>query len=437
MEIHDEEIFTVISHCLKLPKESVTPHLRYHEIPSWDSLGHIYLITELERHFNIKIPHETIYVLNNVHLICSYIKNRTIAVSPPRNGNAGVSRGLKDIYFDETRISMIDPEGSRISYREYDLLYLMEHYSYEEAVFLMIFEHLPSKAELSNFLEQLFDLKEECFEYYSAQYSGREPAEQHLAILDFIFYLNNIQDKTRLLPYKIYGAALLFLCLVNGYKYQSNFTIDHLLENTFALKNRDAQLLKQCMVLLMEHGANAGAFSLRVAASTGNNFILSLCAAIITFSGNKHGGALLEVNDFVRMLINNPNKEWFIEMCIKNNVNIPGFGHRVYKKEDPRVLYIAGLIAKMLEDESEKGYYTTCLEILSILEKYKRYGLIPNVDFFSGILFNMLRLPPAAFLSIFIVSRMPGLIAHFNEQHENNILIRPNLKYNGKSIISE
>lgn len=438
MPIQNADIVDVISQSLKLPREAVTPELRYHDMPAWDSLGHIYLITELERHFNIHIPNDTIYSLSSVGVICDYIKNKKHH-RPEQQPlkTTEVHRGLKDVYFDETSISSIDAEASRISYREYDLAYLVERHSYEETLFLMICERLPSKEELQVFLGELFLLKEETHSFFVERYKENIPKEQHLAVLELILYLNNSVSATMPVhPHTVYGSVLLFVCLLNGYEYEEELTIDTLLQNTFRLDSRESGLLKKCLMLLMEHGANAGAFSLRVSASTGNNFILSLCSSVITFCGNKHGGAIGGITDFIEQLKGTSSREWFLEMCIRNNINIPGFGHRLYKKEDPRVVQLSKLIDMALAERKSHEYYVLCIEVLSILEKYKPYGLIPNVDFFTSILFHLLGLPKESFLTLFIASRIPGLIAHFNEQRENNILIRPNLKYNGKPIIS-
>jgi citrate synthase len=190
--------------------------------------------------------------------------------------------------------------------------------------------------------------------------------------------------------------------------------------------------LDVALVLHADHELNASTFAARVTAATMSDIYSAMTSAIGALKGPLHGGANADVMEMFEA-IGTPEKAeaWILErLAVKGK--IPGFGHRVYKCEDPR----AGILREYAEQLSRKVGDTRFYEIAQVVEKtmVAHSKVFPNVDFYSGILYRAMGISTELFTPIFAMSRAVGWSAHILEQWRNNRLIRPSANYTGPSL---
>jgi citrate synthase len=186
--------------------------------------------------------------------------------------------------------------------------------------------------------------------------------------------------------------------------------------------------LTRAIAVLAEHSSNASAFAARVATSTGAPPAAALIAAACTFEGPLHGGAIKQCTGAIDAIGDPKNVAAWMKSRRDQNLYIPGFGHRVYRTEDPRVALLRGEVMALLGGKES----TACQiadELVSQMQPMRRLGLAPNVDLYAAVLFRELSAPPDFAIPIFSLARTIGWCAHIREQAHQNILIRPLLHY--------
>ena len=192
-------------------------------------------------------------------------------------------------------------------------------------------------------------------------------------------------------------------------------------------------LLDVDFILHAEHGPNASAFAARVTASTISDLHSAVTTGVGTLKGPAHGGAAEEVMKMALDIGNPENAAEYASNLLDNGQRIMGFGHRVYRAEDPR--------ARHLRDRSkvlgEKSGHPEWFQILQHLEEntmqpYRSKGICVNVDFFAGSIYYLLGIPDDLFISIFALGRIPGWTLQCVEQYQDNILLRPLTEYIGE-----
>jgi citrate synthase len=185
------------------------------------------------------------------------------------------------------------------------------------------------------------------------------------------------------------------------------------------------------LVLHAEHGANASAFAARVVASTEANLHAAITAAIAALSGPAHGGAAENVMQMAREIGEPANAADYVARKRKNREAVMGFGHRVYRAEDPRARHIRSAVEQLSAAMGEPKWYEILQAVVEAMSRYARHGVNVNVDFYSGVAYYLLGIPQDLFVPIFAIGRVPGWTLQVLEQIENNILIRPLLAYDG------
>jgi citrate synthase len=108
-----------------------------------------------------------------------------------------------------------------------------------------------------------------------------------------------------------------------------------------------------------------------------------------------------------------------------------GFGHRVYKSEDPRAFELRDVARRLGEQRGDLHWFQIAQQVERAMEPYRAKGIYPNVDFYAGVVYSLLGIPDELFIPMFAVGRMPGWVAHILEQYDDNVLIRPLLQYTG------
>ena len=192
-----------------------------------------------------------------------------------------------------------------------------------------------------------------------------------------------------------------------------------------------ARLLDTDMVLHAEHGSNASSFTARVVVSTEATLHAAVTAAIAALSGPAHGGAAEDVMRMAEEIGDPARAAPYVKEKRKNREPVTGFGHRVYRAEDPRARHMRAGVKRLSLEMGEPRWYEILEAVVEAMRPYARHGVNVNVDFYSGVIYHLHGVPTDLFVSIFAVGRVPGWTVQALEQMGNNILIRPLLLYTG------
>ena len=356
--------------------------------------------------------------------------------------------GLEGIVAASTALSHVFGEEGRLVYRGYEIHELAGRASFEEVAFLLYRGHLPDADELSDFQQRL-NARRQLPEGVTRLIQGL-PAET--APMDALrtgvssignFLADEIDEEPDL------DEALLLLGMVpsilatfhrhrqgldpiaprqdlntaQSYLYQ--LTGEEPAENHW-------QPLETYLILLADHGLNASTFTARVIASTGSDICSAVTGAIGALKGPLHGGAPSKVLDMLNEIGTADNVEAWLTTALDRGDRLMGFGHRVYKAEDPRAEVLRELARRASDPDFFALSYTTEQRALAMLEERKPgRRLYTNVEFYSAAVLAAVGLPGDMFTPTFAVARTAGYTAHVLEQVANNRLIRPQSEFVG------
>jgi citrate synthase len=183
-----------------------------------------------------------------------------------------------------------------------------------------------------------------------------------------------------------------------------------------------------------DHELNASTFAARVAAGTLTDIYSAIVAAIGTLAGPLHGGANQEVIKMLLKIGEEAKVESFIKKMFEEHKKVMGFGHRVYKTEDPRATHLRKMSEELGKREGDLKLFNMSRKIEEMILADK--GLYANVDFYSASVYYLLGIPEDLFTPVFAMSRVSGWTAHVLEQYSNNRLIRPRAEYTGPSNLN-
>jgi citrate synthase len=190
------------------------------------------------------------------------------------------------------------------------------------------------------------------------------------------------------------------------------------------LDDTGADLLRRCLVLLADHELNASTFVARCVASTAATPYAVVSAALAALSGRRHGGASARAEALLHEIAERGDPMTVIAARLARDEGIPGLGHPLYPEGDPR--------ANALLAAAMTGLPSARSEIEGAVAAARRLtGQHPNIDFALATVTTALGLPLGAALSVFVVGRSVGWIAHAIEQYETGVLIRPRARYTG------
>jgi citrate synthase len=362
------------------------------------------------------------------------------------------SRGLADVVAAATALSDIDGKAGLLFYRGYDIHELAGHASFEEVAFLLQRGHAPDRGELDGYRAELAAGR-----HPGALASGDLPGiarhQRPMEALRSLVSLGSADDQdagsnepaanlrkaarlTAQQPVLIaaYHAARTgrdVPAADPGLGTAANF----LFQLTGAHPDpRAAEILDTCLVLHADHTMNASTFAARVCAATLADMHSAVVAALGTLSGPLHGGANEQVMrglEAIRQSGGDPLDAVTRQVSdrLARGEKIMGFGHRVYKTEDPRATHLRKMSAELGAASGDDTYYRMSRRMEEVVLAQK--GLFPNVDFFAATVYHYLGIPTDLFTPVFSASRMAGWTAHVIEQHADNRLIRPDSEYIG------
>ena len=191
----------------------------------------------------------------------------------------------------------------------------------------------------------------------------------------------------------------------------------------------DAHVLDVALILQADHELNASTFTARVVAGTLADMYSAVIAALGALSGPLHGGANTAIMKILLEIDSVDKVEDYVKDALSKKKKIMGFGHAVYKTEDPRATHLRRFSKEMGERKGDSKWYEITAKLEAIMKREK--NLLPNVDAYSASTYYMMGIPMDLYTPIFAISRISGWTAHILEQYADNKLIRPRAEYVG------
>ncbi len=364
------------------------------------------------------------------------------------DGTDRIHRGLKGVHFERSPTTFIDGRVGELRYRGYSIHDLARHSSFEETSYLLLKGELPTRGQLDRFVAELKAARALPDPIHGlirtikdahpmevlrtavsalAAFDAEAPDNAPEAVLRkgvrltaqvpmIVTAHHRIrQGHAPLAPDPNLGHAANFLYMLKGE----------------APSEDAAKLMDTDMMLHADHGSNASAFAARVVTGTEANLHAALTAAVAALSGPAHGGAAEDVMKMAKEIGTASKAAEYVQNKRKKREPVTGFGHRVYRAEDPRARHMRAGVERLSKEMGEPRWYEILQAVVEAMAPYARHGVNVNVDFYSGVIYYLHGIPSDLFVAIFAVGRVPGWIVQVLEQLENNILIRPLLSYTG------
>lgn len=362
-----------------------------------------------------------------------------------------INRGLKNIYFERSSVSHIDGSKGELSYRGYSIHDLASKSTFEEVSYLLIYGELPTVEQLNAFdlaLKSARQLPQPVFDIIRAAQRGHpmdvlrtavsalaalEPASQSVSETAFL------ENGIRLMAQVPMVIAAHHNMRQGHDPIQADSDLSHAANWLWMLKgekpSKDAAKLADVdFILHAEHGSNASSFAARVTVGTEANLHGAIVTALATLAGPAHGGAAEDVMKMVTEIGSADKAADYVKAKRSAREAVTGFGHRVYRAEDPRARHMRDGVKKLGEEMGAPEWYEILQAVVKAMKPYSRHGLNVNVDFYSGVIYQLHSIPMDLYVPIFAIGRMPGWIIQCLEQLRGNILIRPLTLYNGPEM---
>jgi len=363
--------------------------------------------------------------------------------------------GLADVPVAESAISFIDGKRARLEYRGIAVEALARESCFEETAWLLLKGDLPTQRQLADFDDQLRHRRRIKYKLNDLIKCLPETGHPMYALQASIaamgmFYpardVTNVQsnwDSVVRLVAKMPTVVAAFHRLRFGDEaIKPRDDLDHAANFYYMLFEREPspairKIIDACLILHAEHTMNASTFSGRVTGSTLANPYTVISSAIGTLTGPLHGGANEEVLDMLEEIGSVENVRPWIEDAVAKKKKIMGFGHRVYKVKDPRATVLQELAEHVFAETGRPKIYDVAVEMERVAAGILGpKGIYPNVDFYSGIVYQALKIPRDLFTPIFAIARVAGWLAHWLEQLHNNKIYRPEQIYVGKTDVA-
>ena len=360
-------------------------------------------------------------------------------------------RGLRDVYLDTTEASLIDGELGTLLYRGYNIHDLAERSTFPEVAYLLLHGELPTKAQLTRMESDLSAsrrLPPEVIEVIGLVKRAHPMDVLRTAVSALSAFDPDVNDDSpeAIIRKGVRLTSQMATIITAHHRLRSGQEavapregLGHAASFLYMLFDSEpdeetAKLLDVDLILHAEHGANASAFAARVTASTLSDFHSAIVSAIGTLKGPLHGGAAEHVMRMAEEIGEPEHAEEYARKVIEGGGRIMGFGHRVYKVEDPRARHLRERSQALGERRGQPKWYQILAHLQEkVMAPYQSRGIYVNVDFYSGSIYHLLGIPQDVFIPIFALGRIPGWTLQVLEQMGRNMLIRPLLAYSGPS----
>jgi len=354
--------------------------------------------------------------------------------------------GLAGVPAARSSICLIDGSVGKLQYRGYPIEVLAERCSYEEVAYLLVFGRLPTSAQLDVFRNQMIaerGLKFRIIDLLKTLPESGEPMDAltaAVAAMGMFYKGDHISDPEflRLSVIRLLAKVPTIVAAWDRIRkgddpIKPSTELGHAANFLYMLEGKvptslAVKVFDVALILHAEHSMNASTFTARVTGSTLTDPYAVVASAIGSLAGPLHGGAneqVLSTLDGIEDRSPHGVRRW-AEDRLARKEKVMGFGHRVYKVKDPRATILQGLATQLFAKFGNTPEYDVALELeTQMAELVGGKGIYPNVDFYSGIVYQKLGIPTDLFTPIFAISRVAGWLAHLLEQLEGNRIFRP------------
>lgn len=356
--------------------------------------------------------------------------------------------GLEDVVASNSAICEVIGSEGKLTYRGIDIHDLAAFSSFEETTYLLWFGRLPERGTLEAFAAELATHRQvpsEVVALMSAFPRGARPMDAlRTAVSALAFYDAQAQDRsasadlaratrltaqmaTLVAAYETIRQGREPIAPTSGGSHAASF-----LRMLFG-KDPDpvsVRAIDLALILHADHELNASTFAARVTAATLADLYAAIVSAISALSGPLHGGANEQVMKMLKTIGDASRVEGYVSEALAAHKKIPGFGHRVYRTEDPRATHLRRMSKELGERAGDPRWYEMSRRVEDVVMQRKH--LYANVDFYSATCYYSMGIPVDLFTPVFAVSRIAGWAAHVLEQYADNRLIRPRAEYVGE-----
>jgi len=363
-------------------------------------------------------------------------------------------RGLEGVVVAETEVGDVRGQEGFYHYREYNAVELAEKRTLEDVWHLLYEGHLPTVAERESFAEEIRSLREipstvkellpaiaTAGDHFVPLDALRSAYSLLAYALDFRSWLDI--DSAALRADAMQTSAVMPTLIMALYRLNQGlepidphpdlpYAANYLYMLTGEVPEPGhARAIEQYLISTTDHGFNSSTFTARVITSTGADLGSAVVGAIGALSGPLHGGAPSRALDMLDAIGTPDKAEAWIRSSVEKGDRIMGFGHRIYKTDDPRSLMLRGVAERLGGDmvDFAKKVEKTVVDVLAELKPGR--NLYANVEFYAGVVMDNVGLPRTLFTPTFTSSRVIGWTAHILEQAADNRLIRPSALYAG------
>ena len=359
--------------------------------------------------------------------------------------------GLDGVPAAKSSICWIDGDQGILEYRGYPIEDLAEKSTFEETSYMLLWDKLPNRTELEKFTRDLQtnrDVRFRLIDLLKCLPDTGHPMEALQAAIAALgmFY----PDRDPMKAEDRYNSTVRLIAkaptLVAAYHRLSHGKdyippkedLSHAANFLYMLTGEEpdadvARVMDICLILHAEHSMNASTFGGRVTASTLADPYTVVSSAIGALTGPLHGGANEQVIHMLQALGEVDKVRPYIEDLIQRKQKIMGIGHRIYRVKDPRSLVLQKLAGQMIAKRGGDPLLVIAQEVEKVVaEHLSAKRIYPNVDFYSGVVYTAMGLPPALFTPMFAIARVTGWLAHWLEQLQDNRIYRPDQIYTGK-----
>ena len=360
-----------------------------------------------------------------------------------------LSKGLRNVYFEQTEASFIDGEKGILLYRGFSIHDLAAKSTFEEVSYLLLYGTLPTAEELSAFDQRLRRqraLPPAVIEALRIVAKGHPMDVLRTGVSALAAFDPDTKDqspaavlrKSERLIAQVPTVVAAHDRLRRGLEpVAPRDDLTHAAHFLYSLtgetpSDEAVAAMDLDFMLHAEHGANASSFAARVTASTLADLHASIVTAIGTLKGPLHGGAAEAVMKMALEIGEVERASEYVKTRQKDRESrIMGFGHRVYRVEDPRARHMREKLRALSSSHGEEKWFDILQAVEQEMSRYQRHGIFVNVDFYAGAVYYLLGMNEDLFVPIFSIGRVPGWCLQIIEQLKDNILIRPLLKYTG------
>jgi citrate synthase len=356
-------------------------------------------------------------------------------------------KGLAEVVAAQTALSDIDGRMGILSYCGYDIHDLAANATFEEVVYLLHHQRLPTQSELEDLDEQLAverDISGFLRDLMGTLAQQTSPMSMLRTSVSAASAYDpdgwdespdaNYRKAVRLIARTPTLIATYHRLRTGQEPIPPNEKLPHAANFLSMLLGEEpdqesAKALDITLILYADHTMNASTFTARVIASTLADMHSAITGAIAALKGPLHGGANEEAWKMIEEIGEVDRVESYIKDALARKQKIMGFGHRVYKTEDPRATHLRRLSQELGQRAGELKWHDIAERVEKVVMDEK--GLYPNVDFYAATVYHYLGIPTDLMTPIFALARMAGWTAHVREQYADNRLIRPESEYIG------